>query len=162
MSSRRFPEAIVSLLGRDLRQGERRRRTHLRIRPRSCMGPTSRRSALKTRLSDGGPASPSATARTWWTSLRTCPVQLGHGFLLWDGAAEGGSRGGYWTNARKAFEFAAIGRVKPGSHLGEFFYLDKDELEEGDTGTRRAWRQLRVLARGEHDVRRHLHEALRT
>ena len=28
--------------------------------------------------------------------------RLGHGFLLWDGAAEGGTRGGYWTNARKA------------------------------------------------------------
>jgi hypothetical protein len=62
--------------------------------------------------------------------------RIGHGFLLWDGASEGGSRGGYWTNARKAFEFAAIGRVKPGPHLGEFFYLDKDELDEGDTGTR--------------------------
>ena len=42
--------------------------------------------------------------------------RLGHGFLLFDGAAEGGSRGGYWTNARKAFEFAAIGRFKPGPH----------------------------------------------
>src|SRR5262245_49756406 len=62
--------------------------------------------------------------------------RIGHGFLLWDGASEGGSRGGYWTNARKAFEFAAIGRVKPGPHLGEFFYLDKDELEESDSGTR--------------------------
>src|SRR5688572_10854168 len=62
--------------------------------------------------------------------------RLGHGFLLWDGAAEGGSRGGYWSNARKAFEFAAIGRVKPGPHLGEFFYLDKDELDENDSGTR--------------------------
>jgi hypothetical protein len=62
--------------------------------------------------------------------------RLGHGFLLWDGASEGGSRGGYWTNARKAFEFAAIGRVKPGPHLGEFFYLDKDELDENDSGTR--------------------------
>ena len=62
--------------------------------------------------------------------------RLGHGFLLWDGAAEGGSRGGYWTNGRKAFEFAAIGPVKPGPHLGEFFYLDKDELDENDTGTR--------------------------
>ena len=62
--------------------------------------------------------------------------RLGHGLLLWDGAAEGGSRGGYWTNARKAFEFAAIGRVKPGPHLGEFFYLDKDELDESDSGTR--------------------------
>src|SRR5262245_28822354 len=26
------------------------------------------------------------------------PYQLGHGLLLYDGAAEGGSRGGYWTN----------------------------------------------------------------
>src|SRR5262245_51925681 len=42
--------------------------------------------------------------------------QLGHGFLLWDGASEGGSRGGYWTNARKAFELAALARFKPGSH----------------------------------------------
>ncbi|HVH55682.1 MAG TPA: hypothetical protein VM791_05490 [Vicinamibacterales bacterium] len=62
--------------------------------------------------------------------------QLGHGFLLYDGAAEGGSRGGYWTNARKAFQFAAIGRLRPGAHTMETFYLDKDELEEHDTGTR--------------------------
>lgn len=62
--------------------------------------------------------------------------RLGHGFLLFDGAAEGGSRGGYWTNARKAFEFAAIGRFNPGAHKVEAFYLDKDELEEADSGSR--------------------------
>ena len=62
--------------------------------------------------------------------------RLGHGFLLFDGAAEGGSRGGYWTNARQAFQFAAIGRFAPGHHAVEAFYLDKDELEENDTGTR--------------------------
>ena len=62
--------------------------------------------------------------------------KLGHGFLLYDGAAEGGSRGGYWTNARKAFQFAAIGRLKPGPHTVEVFYLDKDELEENDSGSR--------------------------
>jgi hypothetical protein len=56
--------------------------------------------------------------------------------LLWDGAAEGGSRGGYWTNARKAFELAAIGRVNSGHHKIEGFYLDKDELQESDSGTR--------------------------
>lgn len=61
---------------------------------------------------------------------------LGHGFLLWDGAAEGGTRGGYWTNARKAFEFAAIGRFQPGPHKIEAFYLDKDELPESDSGSR--------------------------
>ena len=62
--------------------------------------------------------------------------QLGHGFLLFDGAAEGGTRGGYWTNARKAFEFATIGRFKPGAHTVEAFYLDKDELDESDSGSR--------------------------
>jgi hypothetical protein len=62
--------------------------------------------------------------------------KLGHGFLLYDGAAEGGSRGGYWTNARQAFQFAAIARFKPGHHTAEAFYLDKDELEENDTGSR--------------------------
>ncbi len=61
---------------------------------------------------------------------------VGHGFLLYDGASEGGSRGGYWTNARKAFELAAIGRFKPGAHTVEGFYLDKDELPENDSGSR--------------------------
>ena len=61
---------------------------------------------------------------------------LGHGMLLWDGAAEGGTRGGYWTNARKAFEFAAIGRFKPGNHTIEAFYLDKDDLPEADSGSK--------------------------
>ncbi len=64
------------------------------------------------------------------------PYQLGHGFLLYDGAADGGSRGGYWTNARKAFAFAAIGRFTPGAHTVEAFYLDKDELPESDSGSR--------------------------
>jgi hypothetical protein len=62
--------------------------------------------------------------------------KLGHGFLLYDGTAEGGSRGGYWTNARKAFAFSTIARVKPGPHTVEAFYLDKDDLDESDTGTR--------------------------
>ena len=63
--------------------------------------------------------------------------RLGHGFLVNDGASEGGSRGGYWTNARKAFELAAIGRFSPsGPHAVEMFYLDKDELPENDTGSR--------------------------
>jgi alginate export protein len=76
---------------------------------------------------------------------------LGHGMLLFDGAAEGGSRGGYWTNARKAFEFAAIARVKAGPHTGEVFYLDKDELNEFDTGTR-LWGANYELALGEHST----------
>jgi hypothetical protein len=62
--------------------------------------------------------------------------ELGHGLLLWDGAGEGGSRGGYWSNARKAWELAAIARVRPGRHTLEAFYLDRDELPEAETGTR--------------------------
>ena len=62
--------------------------------------------------------------------------KLGHGMLLYDGASEGGSRGGYWTNARKAFELAAIGRFKPGNSTIEAFYLDRDELPESDSGSK--------------------------
>jgi hypothetical protein len=69
-------------------------------------------------------------------SVGRSQYRLGHGFLIFDGAAEGGSRGGYWTNARKAFEFAAIGRFQPGVHKVEGFYLDKDELDEADSGSR--------------------------
>lgn len=61
--------------------------------------------------------------------------RLGHGLLLWDGSAEGGTRGGYWTNARQAFQFAAIGRFKPGRHTFEGFFLDRDELPEAESET---------------------------
>jgi hypothetical protein len=64
------------------------------------------------------------------------PYTLGRGLLLWDGAAEGGSRGGYWSNARKAFEFATIARFKPHRHTLEAFYLVKDDLPENETGSR--------------------------
>jgi hypothetical protein len=64
------------------------------------------------------------------------PYTIGHGFLLWDGAGEGGSRGAFWSNARKAWELAAVGRLKPGSHTLEVFYLDRDELPEAESGTR--------------------------
>ncbi|HVS23327.1 MAG TPA: hypothetical protein VMU03_06340, partial [Gammaproteobacteria bacterium] len=63
-------------------------------------------------------------------TLGRAPYQVGHGLLLMDGASEGGSRGGYWTNARKAFKFAAIGRYKPGNSTFEAFYLEKNDLPE--------------------------------
>jgi hypothetical protein len=62
--------------------------------------------------------------------------QLGHGMVLYDGSADGGSRGGYWTGARKAFEFAAIGRFTPGNHTVEAFYLDKDDMPEADSDSK--------------------------
>ena len=76
---------------------------------------------------------------------------LGHGLLLWDGAAEGGSRGGYWSNARKAFAFAAIGRFKPGLHTVESFYLKKDDLPEHQTGTE-LWGANYEYRIGEHST----------
>src|SRR3954466_4918543 len=77
--------------------------------------------------------------------------KLGHGFLLMDGAAEGGSRGGYWTNARKAFQFATVARVKPGPHTAAFFCLEKDELQGSDSGTR-LWGTNCELAMGANSV----------
>jgi hypothetical protein len=55
--------------------------------------------------------------------------------LIYDGGSEGGSRGGFWSGARKAFEFAAIGRVKAGPTTIETFYLDRDELPESDSSS---------------------------
>lgn len=62
--------------------------------------------------------------------------KIGHGMLIWDGSAEGGSRGGFWSNARKAYEFAAVGKVKAGPTTIEGFYLDKDELPESDSDSK--------------------------
>jgi hypothetical protein len=64
------------------------------------------------------------------------PYTIGHGFLVWDGGGEGGSRGGFWTNARKAWKFAAIGRLKPKNQKIEGFYLERDDVSENQTGTR--------------------------
>jgi hypothetical protein len=79
------------------------------------------------------------------------PYTLGHGMILWDGGGEGGSRGGFWSNARKAWEFAAVGRVKPGSHALEAFYLDRDDVPEADTGTR-LWGANYELSVGEEST----------
>ena len=93
------------------------------------------RSTSKISTSAGAPARFGA-ARTLDFTFGRAAIRLGHGMLLWDGAAEGGTRGGYWTNARKAFELAAIGRFKPGNHTIEAFYLDKDDLPEADSGSK--------------------------
>lgn len=62
--------------------------------------------------------------------------KLGKGLVLYDGGADGSSRGGFWTGARKAFEFAAIGRFKPGNHTLEAFYLDKNDIPEADSDSK--------------------------
>ena len=74
--------------------------------------------------------------------------RIGQGFLLWDGGGEGGSRGGFWSNARKAWEFAGIARFKPRNNTFEAFYLDRDEVPEAETGTG-VWGANYELALGE-------------
>jgi hypothetical protein len=84
-------------------------------------------------------------------SVGRSQYRVGHGFLLSDGATDGGGRGGYWTNARKAFEFAAIGRVKAAGHLVEGFFLDHDDLDEHETGSRLSGANYE-LSVGEHNT----------
>jgi hypothetical protein len=62
--------------------------------------------------------------------------KIGHGMILWDGGGEGGTRGGFWSNARKAWQFAGVARLAPKNHTFEVFYLDRDEVPENETGTR--------------------------
>lgn len=65
-------------------------------------------------------------------TLGRAPYKIGHGMLLSDGGAEGGSRGGYWTNVRKAWQFAGVGRLKTHGNTFEVFYLEKNELPEAN------------------------------
>jgi len=62
--------------------------------------------------------------------------KIGHGMLLWDGAAEGGSRGGFWSNARKAWAFAGIARFNPKNNAFQAFYLDRSQIPGLDENPR--------------------------
>src|SRR5688572_14259194 len=77
--------------------------------------------------------------------------RIGQGFLLWDGGGEGGSRGGFWSNARKTWELAGIARFKPKNHTFEGFYVDRDEVPEAETGSR-VWGLNYELALGEENT----------
>jgi hypothetical protein len=68
--------------------------------------------------------------------------QVGSGFLFWDGATDGGSRGGYWLGMRKAFELAGIARLTTGPFMGEAVFLRPNDLDETTTdvvGTNLEW-----------------------
>jgi len=64
------------------------------------------------------------------------PYKIGHGFLLSDGSGDGGSRGGFWSGARKAWKLAGLGRLKTEHNLVEAFFLERDDLPEHETGTK--------------------------
>jgi Alginate export len=81
--------------------------------------------------------------------LGRTPYELGHGMLLADGAGDGGSRGGFWSGARKAWEYAGVVRLSNDQHALELFYLDRDELPEADTDSKLAGANYE-LTLGEH------------
>jgi hypothetical protein len=84
-------------------------------------------------------------------TLGRAPYKIGHGFLLWDGAADGGNRGGYWSGPRKAWEYAGIGRFNAKGNTFEVFYLDRDELHDSDTHSK-VWGANYELAIGENNT----------
>ena len=143
-------ELHVRVVERGLRQGERRRRAHVRIGAGSLSVRTCRRLDLKT-STIGWRSGESLTMgeNALDFIIGRAQYRLGHGFLLLDGAAEGGSRGGYWTNARKAFEFAAIGRLKPGSHTIEALLSRQGRTERERQRQPALGNQLRGLSAGE-------------
>ena len=69
-------------------------------------------------------------------TLGRAQYRIGHGLLLWDGGGEGGSRGAFWSNARKAWGFAGVARFRLKQNTVEGFYLDRNEVPESETGTR--------------------------
>ena len=64
--------------------------------------------------------------------------ELGTGMLISDGGADGFERGALIFGPRLAWENTAIARARFGSTRLEVFYLDANETESGDTGTRLA------------------------
>jgi hypothetical protein len=84
-------------------------------------------------------------------TLGRAPYKLGHGFLIYDGSGDGGSRGGFWSGARSAWERAAIGRFKVKNHTVETFYLERDDLPEAETDTK-LWGANYELAVGENST----------
>jgi hypothetical protein len=77
--------------------------------------------------------------------------RIGQGYLLWDGGGEGGSRGGFWSGARKAWALAGVARFKPKQHTFEAFYLNRNEVPESETGTR-LWGGNYELSLGESNT----------
>ena len=64
------------------------------------------------------------------------PYQIGHGFLLADGYADGGSRGALWTNPRTAWAPGVRLQYRLRGHTAEIFYLERDDRPEWDADIR--------------------------
>lgn len=88
----------------------------------------------------------------WTLAAGRYPFELGHGFLVSDGYADGGSRGGLWSNARKAFAPGAHLAWARGRHRFDAFYLVRDERPESNADTRFRGANYEWTAPGERVV----------
>ena len=66
-------------------------------------------------------------------SLGSQAYQVGNGFLIFDGASDGGERGGFWLGLRSAFDMAGIVRLTTGNWMVEAVYLDPDDVPDSNT-----------------------------
>ena len=114
-------------------------------------GGTHRHSRWTISRSAGGQENPSGPAERRGFHRGTGAVHAGSTECCCGTDRRGRQPGGYWTNVRKAFAFAAIGRVNSGAHKVEAFYLDRDDLPEKETGTR-LWGANYEYALGEHST----------
>ena len=58
---------------------------------------------------------------------------LGSGFLIWEGATNGGNRGAYWLAPREAFEMTGIAKLETHGFIGRAFYLEPDDDPDTET-----------------------------
>ena len=59
--------------------------------------------------------------------------ELGSGFLIWEGATNGGDRGAYWLAPRDAYRMTGIAKIETHSSIGRAFYLEPDDNPDTDT-----------------------------
>lgn len=59
--------------------------------------------------------------------------EVGSGFLFWDGASDGGPRGGFWLGMRRAFAMAGIARLESRGLMGELVLLRPDDVPNTST-----------------------------
>ena len=78
---------------------------------------------------------PNQQSQSWDISFGPRELKLGTGMLIANGAQNGFERGALKFGPRKAWEFAAIGKVKRENATATIFYLDANELASNDTGT---------------------------
>jgi hypothetical protein len=62
--------------------------------------------------------------------------QLANGFIISDGYGDGGSRGGLWSNARKAFRRGAHVQYLHSQHRIDMFQLERNDRPEFNASTR--------------------------